>query len=127
MRGFRTFIGVDLGGGKGKNTAVARLRLSDAEAGGVEVVDYGTGKAAPWFDDRLIAYLQEHAGDAVVAIDAPLSMPSCIRMDQCETPIVAWFRERENGSRVPGKKPKYTPYTQRASEVFLHEDYQILP
>ena len=127
MRGFRTFLGVDLGGGKGKNTAVARLRLSDAEAGGVEVVDYGTGKEAPWYDDRLIAYLQEHAADAVVAIDAPLSMPSCIRMDQCETPIVAWFRERENGSRVAGKKPKYTPYTQRASEVILHEDYQILP
>ena len=25
-----------------------------------------------------------------------------------------WFRERENGARVAGKKPKYTPYTQRA-------------
>ena len=42
-------------------------------------------------------------------------------------PTIGWFRERENGARVAGKKPKYTPYTQRASEVLLHEDHQILP
>jgi len=128
---FTTFIGVDLGGGKGKNTAVAHLELVD---GAVEVRDYGTGKDAPWYDERLIAYLREHAA-AVVAIDAPLTLPSCVRcqlpscptLDACEVPILGWFRERENGARVAGKKPKYTPYTQRASEVLLHEDYQILP
>jgi len=132
-RDARTFIGVDLGGGKGKNTAVARLELVDG--GGVRVVDYGTGKEAPWFDDRLIAYLREHAADAIVAIDAPLTLPSCIRcveptcptVDECQVPIVTWFRERENGARTPGKKPKYTPYTQRASEVILHEEHAILP
>jgi predicted RNase H-like nuclease len=133
-RDFRTFIGVDLGGGKGKNTAVARLELDGDK--GVRVVDYGTGtKESPWFDDRLLAYLREHADGAVVAIDAPLTLPSCIRcvepscptVDACEVPIVSWFRERENGARKPGLKPKYTPYTQRASEVILHEDHQILP
>jgi predicted RNase H-like nuclease len=132
MSEFRTFIGVDLGGGKGKNTAVARLELGP---GGVRVVDYGTGKDAPWYDDRLIAYLRQHADGAVVAIDAPLTMPSCVRctipvcatQELCEVPIVTWFRERENGARVAGKKPRYTPYTQRATEVILHEDHQILP
>jgi predicted RNase H-like nuclease len=131
MRAFRTFIGVDLGGGKGKNTAVARLALDGEQ---VRVVDYGTGKDAPWYDDRLIAYLRED-GDALVAIDAPLTMPSCIRctlpscptVNLCEVPIIGWFRERENGARVAGKKPRYTPYTQRATEVLLHEEHQILP
>lgn len=124
MRKPTTFIGVDLGGGKGKNTAVARLETT---GDGVRVLDYGTGKDAPWYDDTLLAYLRAHLGDAVVAIDAPLTMPSCIRLGECEVPIVAWFRERENGTRVAGKKPRYTPYTQRASEVILHEDHQILP
>jgi predicted RNase H-like nuclease len=128
----RIFIGVDLGGGKGKNTAVARLeRTGD----GLRVLDYGTGKDTPWYDDRLIAYLREHAGSAVVGIDAPLTSPSCVRCvepscpthDACQVPIVTWFRERENGARVAGKKPRYTPYTQRGSEVILHEEHHILP
>ncbi len=136
---FKTFIGVDLGGGKGKNTAVARLELVAPEASpdgkaAVEVRDYGTGREAPWYDDRLLAYLGEHR-DALIAIDAPLTLPSCVRCalpvcpgtDACTVPTISWFRERENGARVAGKKPKYTPYTQRASEVLLHEEHKILP
>ncbi|HXU70079.1 MAG TPA: DUF429 domain-containing protein [Polyangia bacterium] len=132
---FKTFIGVDLGGGKGKNTAVARLELVDHDGqAAVEVRDYGTGKEAPWYDDRLLAYLGQHR-DAVIAIDAPLTLPSCVRcalpacpgIDACTVPTITWFRERENGARVAGKKPKYTPYTQRASEVLLHEEHKILP
>src|SRR5438105_2817896 len=124
MVNFRTFVGVDLGGGKGKNTAVAHLELT--AAGGVQVVDYGTGKEAPWYDDRLIRYLAElGGGQTVVAVDAPLTLPSCVRCrlpvcptsDVCEVPILSWFRQRENGARAPGCKPKYTPYTQRAVEV----------
>ncbi len=130
---FQTYIGVDLGGGKGKKTAVARLER--AEGGGVHVVDYGTGRDAPWYDERLIAYLREHAAGAALAIDAPLTLPACVRCmlptcpttERCEVPIITWFRERENGARVANKKPKYTPYTQRATEVVLHEDHQILP
>jgi predicted RNase H-like nuclease len=132
MRAFRNFIGVDLGGGKGKNTAVAHLGL-DGET--VHVLDYGTGKEAPWYDDRLIAYLRGLGDDTVVAIDAPLTMPSCVRCllpvcptsDACDVPILTWFRQRENGTRAAGKKPRYTPYTQRATEVVLHEEHQILP
>jgi predicted nuclease with RNAse H fold len=139
MGAFRTFIGVDLGGGKGKNTAVARLVARTDGAEGVQVADYGTGRDAPWYDDRLISYLLEHAADAVVGIDAPMTLPSCVRCvlpvcptsDACEVPIIAWFRARQNGTdgvaRVAGKKPRYTPYTQRATEVLLHEEHGILP
>jgi predicted nuclease with RNAse H fold len=143
MRAFTNFIGVDLGGGKGKNTAVARLVL-DGE--GVKVADYGTGKDAPWYDDRLIGYLRQQ-GDAVVAVDAPLTLPACVRCtlpscptaEVCEVPIVGWFRARsQRPRRTPSggevivdhtrrAKPRYTPYTQRATEVVLHEDFGILP
>jgi predicted RNase H-like nuclease len=131
---FSTFIGVDLGGGKGKNTAVARLELVDGTPSILEVRDYGTGKEAPWYDDRLLAYLREHPA-ALVAVDAPLTLPGCVRcqlpacpgLEACDVSIVRWFRERENGARVAGKKPKYTPYTQRASEVLMHEEQHILP
>jgi predicted RNase H-like nuclease len=131
VRSFSTFIGVDLGGGKGKNTAVARLAL-DGE--GVKVLDYGTGKDAPWYDERLIAFLRQHT-DAVVAIDAPLTMPACVRctlpvcptQEVCEVPIIRWFRQRPRPIPNGKNKPRYTPYTQRASEVILHEDFKILP
>ena len=129
---FSTFIGVDLGGGKGKNTAVALLRRHDA---GVRVEQYDTGDGHPWYDDRLVAFLRDNVEGAVAAIDAPLTLPSCIRcvlpacptIARCDVPIVTWFRERQNGHGTRNGKPKYTPYTQRATEVLLHEEHQILP
>jgi predicted nuclease with RNAse H fold len=129
---FQSFIGVDLGGGKGKTTAVAHLRMvspadgSSDDPARVEVVDYGTGKEAPFHDDRLLAYLREH-DDAIIAIDAPLSLPSCLR--EPEAPGIArWFEERAAARGVVnGRKPLYTPYTQRVTEVLLAEVHEILP
>jgi predicted nuclease with RNAse H fold len=162
---YKTFIGVDLGGGKGKNTAVAVLR---AREDGVRVEKYDTGDGHPWYDDRLITFLRQGAADAVVAIDAPLSLTACVRcrepvcpgMQACVDPTVVWFRTEaaarngNNGHGAPvtddgakrgaqgaalgnghdvaarngnGQKPLYTPYTQRATEVLLHELDGILP
>jgi predicted nuclease with RNAse H fold len=131
MDAFRSFIGVDLGGGKGKNTAVAHLVSTPT---GVEVVDYGTGKDTPWYDHRLVDYLRDQT-DALVAIDAPLTLTACVRCvlpacptaAVCDVPAVRWFRDRANGAAKNGTKPRYTPYTQRISEVLLHEQHQILP
>lgn len=133
VRTASSFIGVDLGGGKGKNTtAVARLRAIDDEHASVEVVEYGTGKEAPFYDDELLAYLRAHEG-AIVAIDAPLTLPACLARAEDAAPsereraLDRWFRERA-GPQVPAKKPKYTPYTQRATEVLLAEGvYEIIP
>ena len=132
---FKSYIGVDLGGGKGKNTAVAVLRPRD---GGVVVERYDTGDGHPWFDERLLGFLAEQE-DALVAMDAPLTLTACVRcrepvcpgMEACVDPTVVWFRTRaeaQNGSvKGNGKKPLYTPYTQRAAEVVLHGDEGILP
>jgi predicted nuclease with RNAse H fold len=131
-RAFRTFIGVDLGGGKGKTTAVARLRLGSE--GQVVVDDFGVDR--PWYDDRLIKYLLRHAEEAVLAIDAPLTLPACVCCTvpvcpgtaSCTVPAVRWMMARgaERG-RGEADKPAYTPYTQRATEVLLHEEHGILP
>jgi predicted nuclease with RNAse H fold len=100
-RQHRRFLGVDLGGGKGKTTAVARLEL--AESGTLEVVEVGTTRGRgkdPWYDENLIDYLGMHAEGAVLAIDAPLTTTACVRcresvcpgMAACVDPAVVWFR-----------------------------------
>ena len=152
-RPFRTFIGVDLGGGKGKTTAVTRLRwepstggqggadaagsLARSLAGSALIVeDCGGSRPGPstWYDQRLVEYLLSHREAAVVAMDAPLTLTACVRcqlpvcpgLNTCEVPTVRWFRDR-GAAFARTDKPKYTPYTQRATEVVLHEDHGIMP
>lgn len=143
---FRRFIGVSLGGGRGKTTAVARLELDPsgtltlAEArarwgqrGGGELAepDDEHGEAA-FRDDVLLRWLGDWADErAVVACDAPLSLPPCVRcqlacpgIDACEVPVVAWMREHADALRIRSgrsdpSKPAVTPYTQRATELLL--------
>ena len=144
---FKTFIGVDLGGGKGKTTALCRLRVPAQPMAGVDVVVEDQGAGSSFYDDQLIDYLLRHADGAVLAIDAPLSLPVCVRCTLprcpgsavCDVPTVAWFRERDvrrqaeeeaSGSISDARsrgKPRYTPYTQRATEVLLHEEHGITP
>jgi predicted nuclease with RNAse H fold len=153
-RSFQTFLGVDLGGGKGKSTAVARLELKD---GVLEVAD---ASVSGWYDDNLVEYLGTHAPGAALAIDAPLTLPACVRcqeavcpgMAACVDPTIVWFRtvgeelvaeaqlaDRDRIAAVPAgktrpvpaeppaKKPNLTPYTQRATEVVLHRRHGIIP
>jgi predicted nuclease with RNAse H fold len=104
-RPFRTFLGVDLGGGKGKTTAVARLEVRPAagpdHAPQLEVVEVGTThQKQPWYDAALIEYLGSHADGAVIAMNAPLTLPACVRcrepvcpgMAACVDPAIVWFR-----------------------------------
>jgi predicted RNase H-like nuclease len=129
-RAFRRFLGVDLGGGKGKTTAVARLEI--AESGALEVVEVGTTRAGkdPWYDENLIDYLGVHAEGAALAIDAPLTTTACVRcresvcpgMTACVDPAVVWFRthgaeliaraqpdERDQIVAVPAARVRPTP------------------
>jgi hypothetical protein len=134
-RSFSTFLGVDLGGGKGKNTAVARLQR-DSE--GVRVVYVGTRSPAaePFFDGTLIRYLSEHADGALLAVDAPLLPSVCLRcrievcegLERCQDPVVRWFgRHSEPNRRGSHGKPAITAYTQRACEVLLQQRYGVVP
>jgi len=137
QRDFSTFIGVDLGGGKGKNTAVARLER-DGQGVRVEFVGVRDPSGRPFYDGPLIDYVMGYP-EGLVAMDAPLSPSVCVRcrregcasLETCPDPTVRWFRDTGdrlvNGKPRRSGKPPTTAYTQRACEVILHKRYGILP
>ncbi|HEY0194402.1 MAG TPA: DUF429 domain-containing protein [Kofleriaceae bacterium] len=110
QRAFTRFIGVDLGGARGKTTAIAEIRAVRAGQNAAQVIEVATrahrrtpmeagGQA--WTDDTLIERLAAAAGpDTVIAIDAPLTQAACGRctlavcpgMEACADPAVIWLR-----------------------------------
>jgi hypothetical protein len=146
-RPYTRFVGIDLGGGRGKTTAVAEIRSGVA---GAEVIEVATraGKAA-WTDDALIARLGA-APDRVIAIDAPLTTTACARCTEpvcpgteaCSVPSVVWLRttgralvqqvaeQTVNGTRRESKhvaQARLAPYQHRATEVVMTYERGLLP
>ena len=153
QRPFDSFIGVDLGGGKGKTTAVARLRLAvDQGASGpssgkagrasphrLEVLEVGTQAPGdePWYDEALVAYLGQHAS-AVVAIDAPLTLTACTRCQEpvcpgltvCDDPAIVWFRtegQRLINDHVRADKDRVVSVPRAGTRVAAKNKPQITP
>lgn len=99
---YTTFVGVDLGGAKGKSTAIARLSRTDGEPGVATVEEVRTRfrGAEPWGDDALVDYVTSLGDGVVVAIDAPLTVPACVRCvlpacpgyQACTDPATVWLR-----------------------------------
>ena len=130
MHRFTRFIGVDLGGGRGKKTALAVLERS---RDGVTVTRLAPrAKEAPLYDRALVAAIRERAELAVVCLDAPLTLPPCLR---CKEPVcpghdacidaeviamraLAGPADKRDHRRG---KPAITPYTQRATELYLRQ------
>jgi predicted nuclease with RNAse H fold len=135
---FKRFLGVDLGGGKGKKTALAVLERS---ADGVTVAQLGPrAGAAPLYDTILIESIRGAGAEALVCVDAPLTLPACLRcevpvcpgQESCVDPAVIEMRRLFGTEDPPSRdtrrgKPSLTPYTQRATEVYLHKRRGILP
>ena len=135
---FKRFIGIDLGGGKGKKTALAVL---DRSKGGVTVTAlHPRPDEAPLYDAALIAAVRAQGDGAAVCVDAPLTLPPCVRCDvaccpgqeSCTDPEVVTLRRLLglgpgcNGAGRRGK-PAFTPYTQRATEAYLLRRRGVLP
>ena len=127
---FTRFIGVDLGGGKGKKTALAVLeRTRD----GVTVTQLiPKAKEAPLYDASLVAALLSRAENAVVCVDAPLTLPPCLRctepvcpgQEACVDAEVLTMRALATPEPGSGRdhrrgKPMITPYTQRATDLYV--------
>ncbi|HEU5059773.1 MAG TPA: DUF429 domain-containing protein [Kofleriaceae bacterium] len=100
-RSYRQFVGIDLGGSRGKSTAVARLRWNGDAGDAVWVDEVATRhNGEPWSDEVLLGYLSRLGPSAVVAIDAPLSGPACLAChvpvcpgyEACEVPATVWLR-----------------------------------
>jgi predicted RNase H-like nuclease len=147
QRSFTRFVGVDLGGGRGKTTAIAEVRIG---AAGAEVVEVATrsGKL-PWTDDTLMKRLAEPDPERVIAIDAPLTMTACHRcerpvcpgMEACADPAVVWLRTQGRAlvqkvaaetvggvTRMEhGAQARLAPYAHRATDVVMTYQRGLLP
>jgi len=137
-------LGVDLGGGKGKKTALATLR---ADADGATVIDIAPRSGAqPFYDNVLVEAIRQHDDHTLLCIDAPLTLPPCLRcevpvcpgQDDCVDTAVVEMRaiaatSGTDGERgKPGRdsrrgKPSITPYTQRTTEVYLAHRLGLIP
>jgi len=106
---FSLYIGIDLGGWRGKTTAVATMEPS-GEAVAVLYVGAREKEGAPWGDEALVAFLTEKKtqySEILVAINGPLTFPACTRcqipvcpsVQNCVDPAVLWLRDFEESLR----------------------------
>ena len=130
---FKRFIGIDLGGGRGKKTALAVL---DRSKGGVTVTALlPRPEEPPLYDTALIGAVRERGEGAAVCVDAPLTLPPCVRCEVARCPgqqsctdaeVLALRRLFGLGVGRRGK-PAFTPYTQRATEAYLVKRRGVAP
>jgi len=154
-RSFTRFVGIDLGGGRGKTTALAELRVH-ASGVGVEVLEVATraSQRAPWTDETLVQRLATPAPGTVIAVDAALTRSACNRcerpvcpgMEACDVPAVVWLRTEGRalvqrvasetagaGSHRPipatalNAQARLAPYTHRATDVIMTYERGLLP
>ena len=101
-RGYTTFVGIDLGGARGKTTAVAVIDATGGESDQAVVQNVSPrANEEPWTDDALLALI-ESLDNPCVAIDAPLTVPACIRCVRptcpgqrlCEDTATMWLEAR---------------------------------
>jgi hypothetical protein len=132
QRNFVHVLGIDLGGGKGKKTALATLRLDGPTATVVDIAP--RSGAMPFYDAALLETIRQYGDETLLCIDAPLTLPPCLRcavpvcpgQEACVDPSVVQMRglaaeaaERFADRDARRGKPPITPYTQRATEVHL--------
>jgi hypothetical protein len=141
-RKFQHVLGIDLGGGKGKKTALATLRVDGPAATVVDIAPR-TG-AVTFYDPTLLETIRAYGDETLLCIDAPLTLPPCLRctvpvcpgQELCVDPSVVemralvseprddFFPPRGNRDTRRGK-PSITPYTQRTTEVHLASNVGI--
>jgi Protein of unknown function (DUF429) len=131
-RSFLNIVGVDLGGGKSKNTAVATLRVDSHAC--ATIIDLSPRAATrPLYDAALIDMLRSYGDGSLLCVDAPLTLPPCLRcresvcpgQESCVDPAVLDMRQMASAESLGGSrdarrgKPGITPYTQRPTEIHL--------
>ncbi len=118
-RNFVHVLGIDLGGGKGKKTALATLRV---DGGLATVVDIAPRNGAlPFYDAALIETIRQYGDETLLCIDAPLTLPPCLRcavpicpgQQACVDPSVVEMRALAGASRSaarPRQPPRQAPH-----------------
>ena len=124
------FIGVNLSGGKNDRTSVA-------------IVDYYPGQKKLFLtniyehiqqeedtsaDQALFEIIKESSDHLeYLCIDAPLSFPKCVRYrlacpgyERCKEKEIVWmWKQHKKGKKRRRRGKLFTPYTQRAVELYL--------
>jgi hypothetical protein len=137
-REFKRILGISLGGGRGKNTAVACLHLKENKAR-VRRVGVRDHDSRLWYDDVLTEAVLGQSEETLVAMDVPLTLPACVccprtrclGIVRCPFESVKWLRDfvDPNPGGVgakKGRKPSFSPYTQRVCEKFLEKEYGVV-
>ncbi len=122
---FKQIVGLDLGGGRGKSTAVAILDLT-SERPTLVSASVKNSLGQPWRDDELTALLSRESQTTLICLDAPLSLPPCMQCSRehcpgvpaCPDPAVERMRAMAPG-KGKGGKPRFSPYTQRPQDLEL--------
>lgn len=110
-RAFQRFIGLDLGGVRGKTTALAEITAGSANGSGttsalVTRVALRSGDQ-PWTDETLAGYLCGlDPASTAIAVDAPLTAHACGRCVRpacpgalvCDDPAVVWLRSTSSAA-----------------------------
>ncbi len=146
QRAFARFVGIDLGGARGKTTAVAELRSGRTGAEVIEVALRSARQA--WTDETLLQRLGAPSADLVIAIDAPLTQAACNRCEvpvcpgteACVDPAVVWLRsegrslvrkvsaDTVNGTpQTLSAQARLAPYAHRATDVVMTYERGLLP
>jgi hypothetical protein len=119
------FVGIDLGGGRGKTTALCEITDDGRGHAWVSKISHRVGDE-PLHDDSLWYLLQDYRpADTVISIAAPLTQPACMRctrpvcpgIDDCVEPSVQQMQHSLN----PGV-PRGLPYLHRCTELHLVAD-----
>lgn len=124
------FAGVALGGGKTERTAVAVLEYyPESKRIFLRALrDKIKSEGLVSSDEALVNFLMvEEVGLEMIAFDAPLQLPKCVRCDLicpgfevCRLPEIRWLWS-EHEAREKKKRPNkvFTPYTERCAEVSI--------
>lgn len=121
-----TFVGIDLGGSRGKTTAVSLLRRHAESPGraSVELVSTRSRGKEVWTDEVILGFVESLGPTVCVAVNAPLTVPACQRCQVVRCPGVAacsdlgvvWLRE-QGEHLVAGAEASDLVATSRASYV----------
>jgi hypothetical protein len=139
-RSFLNILGVDLGGGKAKTTAIATLHVDARGCATVTELAPRSG-GMPLYDRALLELLSGFGDETLLCIDAPLTLPPCLRcqvsvcpgQENCVDPAVVEMQRLALRSGAGGDrdgrrgKPSITPYTQRVTELHLLHERGLTP
>lgn len=124
-------VGIDLGGARGKTTAVVDLRCDGSEhtpglAGTVADVALRSPRG-PWTDDALCEFLANDVPSTLVAIAAPLSLTACATCILTACPGVAACPSPQTNYLRGASTPKRAllPYLHRPCEARAFERGEI--